>query len=264
MRTLQRVGAGLFALTLFAGLAACGDTEPEEGSKAPDGAEDGGATGTGASDEFCDAIVEFNSDVGNVELDETSSEEDVTAAGEQLAPLTETLASDAPDDVADAAQEIDAAVQDLVEGDAAAFNEDSIFETYTELLGGAVEACAFEQVEVTGVDYAFEGVPATVPAGTVAFSFTNASEGEEHEMIILKKADGVTQSFEEILDLPEEESESLIEFAGAAFAPPGGDSAALAELTAGEYSMVCFIPVGGAEDGPPHFTEGMFQQFTVE
>ena len=32
----------------------------------------------------------------------------------------------------------------------------------------------------------------------------------------------------------------------------------------GEYAMVCFIPVGGAEDGPPHFTQGMVQEFIVE
>ena len=30
--------------------------------------------------------------------------------------------------------------------------------------------------------------------------------------------------------------------------------------------MVCFIPVGSpaVEDGPPHFAEGMIQEFTVE
>ena len=30
--------------------------------------------------------------------------------------------------------------------------------------------------------------------------------------------------------------------------------------------MICFIPVGSpeVEDGPPHFTQGMIQEFTVE
>jgi hypothetical protein len=119
-------------------------------------------------------------------------------------------------------------------------------------------------VAVTGVDYAFEGVPETIPAGTVAFDFTNASETEEHEMIVFRKADGVTLSFEEIIQLPEEESEDKVVFASAAFAPPGGEGSTLASLDAGEYAMVCFIPVGGAEDGPPHFTQGMISTFTVE
>jgi hypothetical protein len=36
------------------------------------------------------------------------------------------------------------------------------------------------------------------------------------------------------------------------------------ELEPGEYVMVCFVSVGGAEDGPPHFTQGMKYEFTVE
>ena len=50
----------------------------------------------------------------------------------------------------------------------------------------------------------------------------------------------------------------------AAFAPPGEGGSTLAELSAGDYAMICFIPVGGGEDGPPHFTQGMIHEFTVE
>jgi hypothetical protein len=131
------------------------------------------------------------------------------------------------------------------------------------MVTGGVEACGFETVDVSMVDYAYEGVPETIPAGTVAFNVTNDG-AEEHEMLLIKKADGVAESFEEIAQLPEEESESLVEFKGAAFAPPGESSATLAELTPGDYAMICFIPVGGGEDGPPHFTEGMLAEFTVE
>jgi hypothetical protein len=260
MRTLRHVGTGLLALTLAAGLAACGDDD--DASSDTTEATDGGAS-SGDNDAFCGAVVDFNSAVNEIDLDETSSEADVTAAGEQLAPLSETLASDAPDDIAPAAEEIDAAVQGLTEGDATAFNQDSIFETYTGMLTGAIEACEFETVDVTGVDYAFEGVPESMEAGTVAFAFTNAGE-EEHEMLIFKKADGVTESFDEIFSGPEEDAEAKIEFSGVTFAPPGGEASTLAELSAGDYAMVCFIPVGGGEDGPPHFAEGMIQEFTVE
>jgi hypothetical protein len=265
MRTLQRVGAGLFALTLFTGLAACGDDDDNADDEATETTE---ATGegeqaAGASDEFCGALVEFNAAVPSAEIDETSSEEDIKAAGAQLGPVSQTLADEAPDDLAAMAGELNDIVQALNEGDATDFDSDATFETYSEFVDGAVGACEFETVAVTGVDYAFEGVPATIPAGTVAFGFTNEGE-EEHEMILVKKAEGVTQSFEEIANLPEEESESLVEFKSATFAPPGGESSTLADLDAGEYAMFCFIPVGGAEDGPPHFTQGMLQEFTVE
>jgi len=262
MRTLQRVGAGLFALTLVTGVAACGDdddatTDTTEAS--------GGGEASGSNEEFCGAVAEFNSAVPEVELDETSTPEDIMATGEQLAPTFATIAENAPDDLADTASELNAAIQALTKGDAEAFNADSTFETYTEFLGGAIKACEFETVDVTGVDYAFDGVPETIEAGTVAFDFTNATEAdEEHEMIILKKADGVTLSFEDILALPEEEAMEKGQFVGAAFAPPGEKGLALADLEPGSYAMVCFIPVGGGEEGPPHFTQGMLQEFSVE
>jgi hypothetical protein len=54
-------------------------------------------------------------------------------------------------------------------------------------------------------------------------------------------------------------------FVGAGFAPAGAPSGTvLAELEGGEYAMLCFVPVGGAEDGEPHFLHGMKQEFTVE
>jgi hypothetical protein len=185
------------------------------------------------------------------------------AVGAQLSPLSETIATEAPDDLTDAAEEIDGAVQSLNEGDAEAFNADSVIETYGELLSGSSEPCEFEEVAVTGVDYAFEGVPESMDAGTVSFTFTN--EGEEpHEMLIFRKVDGVTESFDEIFSGPEEESEGKIEFTGATFAEPGQEGAALTDLSTGDYAMVCFVPVGGGEEGPPHFTEGMVQEFKVE
>lgn len=265
MRTVQRVGAGVLVLVAAAGLAACGDDDDDNDEATEETTASGSETeASGASAEFCDPLVEFNSKVLQVELDETSTEEDITAAGDELAPLTADLAEHAPEDLADAATEIDEAVQPLTEGDAEAFNSDTVFETYTEFLTGAVEACEFESVPVSGIDYAFEGVPATIEAGTVAFAFTNESDAEEHELILLRKGDGVTMSFQEILELPEEEAMTNAEFVGATFAPPGGEGSTLAELEAGDYAMVCFIPVGGAEDGPPHFAEGMIQEFAVE
>jgi hypothetical protein len=266
MRTLQRVGAGLFALTLFTGLAACGDdddaTEPTDGSEV--GTDDQAAGG--ASEEFCDAVLEANSAVFQVDIHEESTEADIKEQGEQIAPVFQTVADEAPEELSATADEVNESVQALTEGDAEAFNSDALFESYTELTGGAIEACGLETVDVTGVDFAYEGVPETIEAGTVAFAFENAAEKEDHMMGIIKKADGVDLTWQELLELPEEESESQVEFKGEAFAPAGESSTALAELDPGEYAMICFIPVGSpeTEDGPPHFTQGMLQEFTVE
>jgi hypothetical protein len=260
-RTMKRAAAAGAAAVLVLGLAACGDDD--DAADTTDETTEDAAGGDLAA--FCDALVEFNGAVMEVDIDEDSSEEDVVTAGEQLAPLFDTIADNAPDSVGELARELnDETMQPLLDGDAEAFNSDATFEDYTEMLSGGVGECDFETVAVTGIDFGYEGVPATIAAGTTSFQFTNASEVEEHEMLLLKKAEGTTQTFAEIAALPEEESESLIEFKGAAFAPPGGQSGTLAELDPGDYAMICFIPVGGAEDGAPHFTQGMLTEFTVE
>ncbi len=265
MGRMTKITAAAASALLVLGVAACGDDdEPEATTDTTEAStDDTGAPAEGDNAAFCDAVVEFNSAVFSVDIEETSSEAEITAAGEELAPIFATVAENAPDELADMADELNDAIQPLTEGDSQAFDQDSTFETYTEFVGGAVDSCGFDKTAITAVDYAFEGVPATIPAGISAFALVNESDAEEHEMIVFRRADGVDLSFEEILNLSEEESETKVEFKGAGFAPPGGESGTLMELTPGDYAMVCFIPVGGGEDGPPHFTQGMIEEFTV-
>ena len=135
-----------------------------------------------------------------------------------------------------------------------------------------------ETVEVTGVDYAFEGIDPEVAVGT-EFTFTN--EGEEaHELVLMKINDGETRPIQELLELPEEEAMQAVTMKGVAVAAPGEDGEVVdGELVAdeaGNYVAICFIPVGTTEmpegppaegeepSGPPHFTRGMLTEFTVQ
>jgi hypothetical protein len=262
MRTLRHVGTGLLAVTLLTGVAACGDDDSDDATAT--GSDDGEAAAS--NDEFCDAVLDFNTAVFQVDISEDTSEADVKAVGDDLGPKFQTIVDEAPDSLKADAEELNEAIQALAEGDATDFNSDATFEKYTGIVSGAVEECDMETVDVTGVDYAYEGVPGTIEAGSVAFKFTNAADSEDHMMGILKKKDGVDLSFEELLALPEDEGEDKVEFKGEAYAPAGESSTTLASLDAGEYAMICFIPVGSpeSEDGPPHFTQGMVQEFTVE
>ena len=160
-------------------------------------------------------------------------------------------------------------------------------EENTTTSAGEAPAEGGETIEVTGIDYAFEGIPTTVEAGT-EFTFKNGSDKEAHELALVKVKDGETRSAQELLELPEEESEKLVEFQGVSVAPePGGEGTVVdGELVVkapGRYIALCFIQVGAdpqklmeamehpedgppAEDpnaGPPHFTRGMVQEFTV-
>ena len=148
----------------------------------------------------------------------------------------------------------------------------------------ASEAGDAEAVEVTAVDYEFEGLPETAPAGT-KLSLVNGSDAELHELVAFRLADDEERSVEELLALPEGEFDPGMPVA-VLIAPPGGPvieavgDGTLAE--AGRYAVICAIPIGAdpaayleaaaesqggppdVEGGPPHFTMGMFAELEVE
>jgi uncharacterized cupredoxin-like copper-binding protein len=149
-------------------------------------------------------------------------------------------------------------------------------------------------VAVHAVDYAYKGVPATLPAGETRFSFTNDSKNEGHEMALFRINDGVNDSFDQILaedearqqqgqsqqgaqqgsqqggqNPPAEQKEPpapKMTFFASTGADPG-DSARMdliGNLPAGRYGMVCFLPVAGDQTGTPHYKKGMKAEFTVK
>ena len=140
-------------------------------------------------------------------------------------------------------------------------------------------------ITVNAIDYAFEDLPATVPAGT-KLAFHNTSDVELHELVVLGPIPAEeTRSVEELLALPEDELPP-IEPVMVALAPPGEDGMFVVgdgTVTApGRYAVICAIPVGAdpeefmaaaqesssgppaVEGGPPHFTQGMFAELIVE
>src|SRR4029078_8573799 len=119
------------------------------------------------------------------------------------------------------------------------------------------EHCEFDQKkEVTASEYKFEGLPKKLDAGTPAILLPNGG-AEAHEMAIMRKADGVTQSWEEILALPQEEAQALVVQVGGAFAPnkePTG--LAVVDLVPGDYVATCFVPTGTSMASDGTVTEG--------
>jgi plastocyanin len=139
------------------------------------------------------------------------------------------------------------------------------------------DASAATRIDVVGTDYAFSDF-GTELSGPTTFAFRN--EGTDlHEMVIVRKNDGVTTTFEELLALPEEEAFAQVQFLGQTMAEAGQTAPDV--ITAeqpGEYLMICFIPQGMTSlpsldpnasgppdlgDGPPHFTLGMLKEFTI-
>jgi uncharacterized cupredoxin-like copper-binding protein len=288
----RRLAAVAVSLALVGGLAACGDDDDADEATTP--AEDLAPDDDEATDEdeadaeemdeqaFCEAALAVGAPE-EPDIDyETATDEEVRAAEEafvveEFQPHVEALAERGPEDVRDDAEQLLSLIEEAMDdpesdvGGALFTGEGG--EARAAIVGQGASDCDWEQVEVSMVDFSFEGVPDTVEAGTVAFEASNDGD-EMHEMVLFRKNEGVEQSIEELLEMPEEEAQGMVTFVSGAFAEPGDSTWAVAELEPGEYGMVCFVPVGTTtfeeeqeaegEEGPPHFTQGMHAEFTVE
>ncbi len=144
-------------------------------------------------------------------------------------------------------------------------------------------------VEVRAVDFAFEGLPDRVPAGST-FTLVNDAPTELHELVAVRLPDDEQRTADELVGLPPEELGPTL-FASepelVVLTPPGGDPiVAVGDGTLterGRYLILCVIPTGVAPDeylaaaaeteegppqidnaGPPHIAHGMYAELVVE
>jgi len=266
---LRRWLVGGASLVLAATMVGCGSD---------DDSGDASATTSAAAENdpaaFCEAAVDAESAVtSGPPIDfETATPEEIQAALEefsaQVEPQLAAAEEAAPEEISADVTTLTGLIRQVLEtGDDTLFEQPEYTNADNAIDEYMLAECGFEQIEATGVDYEYEGIPDTLPAGVVAITFSN--EGEElHEIGLARVNDDVTTPLEELLALPEEEVLSMIEFKGAAFAAPNEADTTFMRLEAGRYGAACFIPKGTTHDtegsGPPHFTLGMFAEFTVE
>ena len=258
--TRLRVLAVLCCLSLVA--VACGDDDDEATATADETtttAAEGEGEAEGADSEYCRLSAEMN-------------EQDGPPSPEQLEALREA----APEEIkAEADVVVDAFV--AAEGDfGKVFSDPAVEENLGAIEEYDAEVCGIDNggeedepdtepiegaqvVPVTAVDFAFEGLPAEIPAGPTSFEFTNDGEAA-HEMAVFKLGEGV--DLDALLASEEEPTESEAQEVGFTFSEPGGDTTYLnaEDLAAGTYAVVCFIP---GPEGKPHYELGMKTTFTV-
>lgn len=272
LRLGSRFVAGAAAAVLAVSLAACGTTEPA--APDPGAAADPAtapSTAPASPEEFCATSVDIESTIASSPPPQALPPDQVEAVMAQQAAALDPLFTKAEEV---APEQISADVTTLVEGSRAAFTSGDFAATETPEFATAntnvdqflLAECGFEQTSVTAVDFEFQGLPDSVPAG--ASAVTLANEGEQfHEIAVARINDGVDLPAEELLMLPMEESLSMVELVGIVFAPPGETESTFIDATPGRYVAVCFIPEGTTETaegtGPPHFTLGMLKEFTV-
>ena len=159
------------------------------------------------------------------------------------------------------------------EGDFEAFESEDFGAADDEVHAFELENCEFERFDLTATDYAWDG---ELPTTAGRYSIDLSNDGEEgHVVVIGRLNDGVTGTAEEafaaVSEAPDPESafgESFTEVPGP-FAVPGDSEYAYTDLEAGQYVLLCPIPVGSTVDvgfegsGPPHFTQGMLEFFEI-
>lgn len=191
----------------------------------------------------------------------------------QIGPAAEALTAAAPEEVAPAVGEL-MANPDAEPGDPA-FDE-----PYAAMFDYLRGNCGYAEADVSAQEYTYVGLPAELPAGPIILQLDNIGE-QVHELILMRINDDVTLSLDELLALPEEESNTMVTPAAFLFAFPGVAFDTAVDLTPGRYVALCFLPEGatpevmaqmegpesstppGVELGPPHFTLGMVQEITV-
>lgn len=241
--TARRLLAAALAATLAGGLTACSDD----------------AEASTLSTEACAAATAYTGAIAGMPEDPAELGAYVE---DEVIPVVTTIVEALPDDVD--ASAFTAALEQVAEsGDPGALFGDPDAAKAQEAVGAAVhDGCDFETIEVEAADYSFDGIPAEVPAGRTSIELKNTGT-EEHELVLFRIADDAEGDAMELLSLPEEEQMEALTFTGVTFGGPDSTSYAALDLEAGRYLAVCFIPVGGEEEGAPHFTHGMHATFTA-
>lgn len=194
-------------------LAACADGDEPKTVEETSAPETAAAEQTPAShDVFCESAVAMEDGIFR------------TATGREprrpVEPLVDEVEASAP---AELEREVGAVVeavrQTLSTGDDAPLRDPAFGASEERIDAWITDNCGFEAVEVSAVEYAFEGVPKTVPAGISTFHFRNDGE-EAHEMLTLRLKDEAV-SARDLTRLSEEEASKAVEYIGSGFAEPG-------------------------------------------
>jgi hypothetical protein len=244
-KRFRAVAAGAMTITLALGVVGCGDDDDTAATVDPD-------------------VCAAGQQLGGLFLQMPEDPSAFAAfATDTALPIVERLAAGVSGPTADDVAQLESVFTTMAEtGDPSGLESPQYAEA-SRAVGELVhEECGAQQASITAVDYGFEGVPDELDAGLASFRFTNEG-AEEHEMVVFRPAEGTTESLDELLALPPEESMAKVEMAGVTFAGPGESSYLAADLQPGTYFLVCFIPVGGGEEGEPHFMHGMKAELSV-
>ena len=278
---MKRLLAVMAAIVLLA--AGCGDDDEEAATTTTGGGQAAG----GNLREYCEAALAIETaPEPDIDFEALSPQQQAEAsqdyAREKIRPLADRVVAVAPEAIRGDITILSRAVDEVAQTGnfEQAFGKPEVEAAEDRVHDYDLRNCGWTAQEVTGVDYAFQGIPQTVQAGVVSFEFAvPANAREVHELVILRKNQGVTESFQQLLQLPEEQArQKTTSVGGVEPIKPGEDGYSVATLEPGQYLAACFLPVGATPalfqqveagqaqppEAPPHaVAQGMRTEFTV-
>ena len=182
--------------------------------------------------------------------------------------LTQAL-NVAPAEVAADVQSIQGIIQSALQSKQDPSENATFLQNLSSINGYRYSSCGYNQVQVTGIEYEFQGLPKTLPAGKTAIQFTDG--GAELHMLDLFRIK-TKDSLKKLLALPQKDVAKKVQDIGSADVTTlGGTEYVFADLKPGRYGAVCFFPVGATSldalqksKGAPHWKQGMYQEVTVQ
>jgi hypothetical protein len=217
---------------------------------------------------FCDAANTADKAISKLESGGKPKQKDVQAAETALAGAEST----APPEIASQLQAVVATTRNSIQSGSDPSEDPSFDQNFNALQQYRYNSCGYQQLDVTGIEYEFQGLPKTLPAGNVAIRFTDTgAEWHELQIVRVKSKDSVKK----LAGLSEKELAKKTEQIGGTFAMQGQTSYTVAELSKpGRYAVICHLPVGstseqaaeeaGKEHAKSHAQEGMIQEVKVE
>lgn len=293
----RRRSAGALAACAALMLASCGDddsaTDPPEVAEPPPTTAAGDTTAAPTTTDAGEQSTESTTAVSTTGVAATESADagefdppvctpffgvSAAFAGEpdpaELSALLDDVDANAPDEIADDIAVLTTGARTVLEtGDFGVFQRPEFNASIATADAWMAENCAFATTSrIVALDYRYEGQLDEYPAGRTSFTLVNQG-AEAHEILLLRKTDGVELTLEEMMELPESEAETMTTYIGGVFVgPPGETGNLIVDLTAGDYIAVCTITTGTFVDadgtvtegtGDPHVMLGMSFEFTV-
>jgi hypothetical protein len=194
----------------------------------------------------------------------------VTAFAKTLQPMIGRVAAAAPEAVSAPVT----AVQGIVDDAANGKNPDKLDPTgpalstpIQKIEKWVYDSCGFNQFDVMGKDYAFDGIEPKITHGTTSVKFMNMAKDEVHELNLMMVKPGAGVTAKEIAEAlktdpnaAQQKYQDKVTFVSDTQANPGATTYTTANLNVGEYIAVCFI----GPDGQPHAGKGMVTSFIVD